>query len=123
MDKFFVYVFLLFFFSEFFKKNLGNLWWKDSVQNKEPKLFNFILKVSVRLFRHKDHVNKQNCRIWGTQNPTIIVEQQMHPLIVRCTVWCGITSEKIIGPYFFENDEKFAVNVNGIQYQAMIANL
>ena len=63
-------------------------------------------------FHLNGHVNKQNCRIWGTQNPRIIVEQQMHPL--RCTVWCGITSEKIIGPYFFENDEKVAVNVNGI---------
>ena len=61
--------------------------------------------------------------MWGTQNPRIIVEQQMHPL--RCTVWCGITSEtseKIIGQYFFENGEKVAFNVNGIQYWAMIEN-
>ena len=69
-------------------------------------------------FHFSGHVNKQNCRIWGTQNPRIIVEQQIHPL--RCTVWCGITSEKIIGQYFFENDEKVAVNVNGIQFRAMI---
>ena len=71
-------------------------------------------------FHLNGHVNKQNCRIWGTQNPRIIIEQQMHPL--RCTVWCGITPEKIIGPYFFENDEKVAVNVNGIQCRAMIEN-
>ena len=69
-------------------------------------------------FHHNGHVNKQNCRIWGTQNSRIIVEQQMHP--PRCTVWCGITSEKFIGPYFFENDEKVAVNVNSIQYMGMI---
>jgi len=55
-------------------------------------------------FHLNGHVNKENCRIWGTQNPKIIVERQMHPL--RYTVWCGITSEKIIGPYFFEKDEK-----------------
>ena len=41
----------------------------------------------------------------------------MHPLR-----WYGITSEKIIGPYFFGNDEKVAVNVNGNQYRAMIEN-
>ena len=49
-------------------------------------------------FHLNGHVNKQNGRIWGTQNPRTIVEQ-MHPL--RCTVWRGITSEKIIGPFFF----------------------
>ena len=55
MNKYFIYVFFLFFFSEFSSKNLGNLWWKSSAHNKEPKLFNFILKVCIRLFRHKDH--------------------------------------------------------------------
>ena len=44
----------------------------------------------------------------------------MHPR--RYTVWCGITSEKIFGSYFFENDEKVAVNVNGIQNRAMTEN-
>lgn len=72
-------------------------------------------------FHLNGHVNKQNCRIWGSENPRIIVEDQMHPL--RCTVWCGITSERIIGPYFFENDEGVAINVNGIQYREMIENL
>ena len=70
-------------------------------------------------FRLNSPVNKQNCRIWGTQNPRIIVEQQMHPL--RCTVRCGIISDKIIS-IFFKNDKKVAVNVNGIQYRAMIEN-
>ena len=66
------------------------------------------------------HVNKQNCRIEGTQNPRIIVKQQMHPL--KCTVWYEITLDKIIDPYLFENDEKVGVNANGIQYRAMIEN-
>ena len=34
MNKFFVHVFFLIFSSEFSSKNLGNLWWKDSVQKK-----------------------------------------------------------------------------------------
>ncbi|EFN79402.1 hypothetical protein EAI_09473, partial [Harpegnathos saltator] len=24
-------------------------------------------------------VNRQNCRIWGSENPRVIVEKQMHP--------------------------------------------
>ena len=55
--------------------------------------------------------------MWGTQNPRIIVEQQMN--LLKCTVRCRITSEEIIGPYFFENDEKVAVNVNAAQYRTM----
>ena len=59
------------------------------------------------------HLTKINCWThWTTQ--------LLNPL--RCTVRCGITSEKIIGSYFFENDEKVAFNVNGIQYRAMIEN-
>ena len=75
-------------------------------------------------FHLNGHVNQQNCRIWVTQNPRIIVDQQMHPL--RCTVWYGIISEKLIGSYFFENDKKVtgfntkSIQSNGIQYRAMI---
>ena len=43
-------------------------------------------------------------------------------MLNKCIVWCGITPEEIIGPYFFENGETVAVSVNGIQYRAMIEN-
>ncbi|EFN87491.1 hypothetical protein EAI_07403, partial [Harpegnathos saltator] len=46
-------------------------------------------------------VNRQDCRIWGSENPRVIVEKQMHPQ--RVTVWYGFWVEGIIGPFFFEN--------------------
>lgn len=64
------------------------------------------------------YVNKQNCRIWGTENPHVIVEKPMHPQ--RVTVWCGFWSGGIIGPFFFENEQGAAVTVNGERYRAMI---
>ena len=50
------------------------------------------------------YVNKQNYRIWGTENPK-------HSK--RVTVWCGFYSGGIIGSFFFENELGEAVKVNG----------
>ena len=41
-------------------------------------------------FHLSGYVNKQNCRIWGTENPHVFVEKPMHPQ--RVTVWCGLWS-------------------------------
>ena len=63
-------------------------------------------------------VNKQNCRIWGESNPQQIQQLPIYP--EKLTVWCGLWSGGIIGPFFFKNDAKAAVTVNGIRYRAMI---
>ena len=33
------------------------------------------------------YVNKQNCRIWGTENPHAYIEKPIHPK--RVSVWYG----------------------------------
>ena len=66
------------------------------------------------LFDLGGHVNKQNCRIWGTENP--------HPK--RVTFWCRFWSRGIIGPFLFENEQGKrggeVVTVNGDRYRAML---
>ena len=44
-------------------------------------------------------INRQNSRIWGSQNPheTYKLERDSPKL----NVWCGIMHDKIIGPFFF----------------------
>jgi Helix-turn-helix domain (DUF4817) len=71
-------------------------------------------------FHLNGFVNKQNCRIWGSENPRVIKEKQMHPQ--RVTVWCGIWSQGLIGPYFFEDGQGKAVTVNGVRYREMLTN-
>jgi len=61
-------------------------------------------------------VNKQNSRYWGTENPLIIHEHVQFDQ--KVTVWCGICSEKIIEPYFFEDNDGKAISINGGHYRA-----
>ena len=59
------------------------------------------------------YVNKQNCRISGTENPHAYIEKPTHQ------------NESLFGadfgPFFFENERKGeAVTVNSDRYRAML---
>lgn len=47
-------------------------------------------------------VNKHNCRIWAASNPFVTVEAAMNS--PKINVWCAMSNNQIIGPYFFEED-------------------
>lgn len=72
-------------------------------------------------FHLNGYVNKQNCRFWGESNPHELVQRQLHPK--RCTIWCGVTSQNIIGPFFFESGDGAAVTISGERYRDMIDNM
>ena len=62
-------------------------------------------------FHLNGHVNKQNMRFWGMQNPQIAYASKLHSR--KVTVWCGVTTERIIKPYFFEDPDENAVTATG----------
>jgi len=64
------------------------------------------------------YVNKQNCRIWGSENPHVVLEKPMHPQ--RVAVCCGMWSGGIFGPFFFENEEGATVTVNDVRYRGIL---
>ena len=48
-------------------------------------------------------VNKQNCRVWGEENPHTAVDlDQQSP---HLTVWCGLSSRGMVGHYFLQSRE------------------
>ena len=59
------------------------------------------------------HVNKQTARFWASDNPKVIHQRPLHA--AKVTVWCGITSSRIVGPHFFEDANGNAVSINGDQ--------
>ena len=66
------------------------------------------------------HVNKQNTRFWGTENSRQVHAIPLHP--VKVTAWCGVTSERVIGPFFFEDANENAVTVTAERYRDMLVN-
>lgn len=93
-----------------------------ALQRKEENgdFFNKIIFSDEAHFHLGGYVNKQNCRIWGEENPRMILEKPMHPQ--RVTVWCGFWAGGVIGPYFFQNEAGTALSVTGDRYRSMIGN-
>lgn len=80
--------------------------------------FSHSLFMSDEAHFHLDGtVNKQNCRMWSTENPHEWVETEQYP--IHITVWCAISAKSIIGPYFFEEDNE-TVTVTAPRYGRMI---
>jgi len=59
-------------------------------------------------------VNRQNFRIWGSENPHFMMERPLHPEYL--TVWMAISGEAAIGPFFFYD------TVTGERYKTMLEN-
>ncbi len=70
----------------------------DKMQN-DPSFLSLIVFSDEAHFHLNGRVSKQNCRIWALENPQAYQEQPLHS--PRTTVWCGIWSGGLIGPFFF----------------------
>ena len=84
---------------------------------------NFLQNLIVSDEAHfglNESVNKQNVRFWVTENPEELREIPLHS--EKVTVWCGMTSNEIIGPYFFEEENGRAITVNGERYHTLITD-
>lgn len=82
----------------------------------EPDFWKQILMTDEAHFTLSGAVNKQNCRIWGTENPHEIHETPLHDQ--KVTAWAGVCAKTIIGPFFFREGE----TVDGNRYRWMLAH-
>ncbi len=78
--------------------------WMLGWLERTPSLLDLIWFSDESHFHLDGHVNSQNCRYWGTDKPTDVLERPLHS--AKVTVWCALSSQGIIGPFFFEEDDK-----------------
>jgi hypothetical protein len=66
-------------------------------------------------FHMSGKVNRHNCRIWGSENPCEVMEHERNT--PKLNVWCALTSDSVIGPFFFKE-----ATVTGTLYLNMLQN-
>ena len=78
----------------------------------DPLMKNLIFFSDEATFHTSGYVHKQNCRIWSMEKPTEVFEYEDHS--PKINVWCAMSSDTIIGPYFFDK------NITGQNYLEML---
>lgn len=82
-----------------------------------PRFPRFFFMSDEANFYLDGTVVKQNCRIWGTENPGYTVSHD--PYAPHVTVWCAVSSGAVIGPFFFQEGGA-TVTVTAARYLAML---
>ena len=80
---------------------LSCVWWSDEAH-----------------FHLNGQVNRQNYRFWAERPPEEVLEAPLHS--PKVTVWCALSAQGIIGPFFFENGAGETVTVNSRRYLTML---
>ena len=66
----------------------------------DPSWINNIIWSDEAIFKLNGHLNCHNCVYWNATNLHYMIEKNVN--LPGLTVWCGISSVGIIGPYFFD---------------------
>ena len=68
-------------------------------------------------FKLNGSINRHNCTYWGPENPHVMVDH--HVNLPGITVWCGLSSRGLIGPFFFDATMTGPVYLNLLQQSVM----
>lgn len=89
--------------------------WLQGMYLENPNFLKKILYTDEATFTTNGVVTSQNIRMWCDVNPHWVVECKRQ-YSAKVNVWCGIINEKIIGPYFFNE------NLNGMTFLRFLQN-
>ena len=84
----------------------------------DPSILDSIWFSDETVFHLSGRVNRHNTRIWETENPKVIEEEERD--LPKLVVWCAISAKGIIGLYFFRDDARRTTTVTGENYLKML---
>lgn len=97
-----------------FDRRLEFCEWAHAMINENAMFYNTIIFSDEASFNLNGDVNRHNMRYYDDSNPHWF--DQCHTQHnAKITVWCGIWGDRLIGPFFFEED-----SVTGASYLAML---
>ena len=90
---------------------------KDMSQQRQIDINTLIFSDECHIYL-QGFMNKPNYRMWSTQKPMELFEKPLHSQ--KVTIWCGLSSHRIYGPFFFEDETGNARTVNSEFYIEML---
>ena len=88
-------------------------WFCDRIDD-NPDFLDEVWISDEAHFLLSGHVNSKNTIFWGTTPPEVCLQGPLHSM--KCTAWVAISKHRIIGPYWFLDDNEQSVIVNTERY-------
>lgn len=88
--------------------------------NRDPMFVQRLIFSDEATFSLRGHVNRQNCRYWSRVNPHWMNEAHtQYP--EKVNVWAGIVGNRILGPFFFNDNLSGEMYLEFLQFELVPA--
>ena len=92
--------------------------WFTRKCNVSPQFLENIWFSDEAHFHLDGRVNSQNYRYWGSEPPKDVAERPLHSK--KCTAWCAMSAQGIIGPLWVEDSDGETATVNAMRYRKIL---
>lgn len=93
--------------------------WLLEKEAEDPQFWEKIVWSDESTFRLNGVINRHNCTYWHQENPHVHVEK--HVNLPSVTVWCGLSSKGLIGPFHFDGTVTGDIYLQMLQTKAIPA--
>ena len=92
-------------------------WFRERLRC-EPDFLDNVWFTDEAHFYLSGHVSSQSAFYWGRSPPEYVLERPLHA--EKCTAWAAISTQGIIGPIWFVDDENETTTINAERYMDVL---
>ena len=92
-------------------------WFRERLRC-EPDFLDNVWFTDEAHFYLSGHVSSQSTFYWGRSPPEYVLERPLHA--EKCTAWAAISTQGIIGPIWFVDDENKTTTINAERYMGVL---